>query len=83
MISGPGEIGFHDDVATKLGLEKFVLIKEPNVMSLPLQGGFRQKHRHKNADSKIGPRGWKPGRKPQENDQKSEKPQKLRDPAPT
>ncbi len=40
----------------------------------------RQKHSHRNTDSKIEPRGKKPGRKPKENYQKA---WKLRDTAPT
>jgi hypothetical protein len=43
-----------------------------------LQGGFcRQKHRHRNTDSKIGPGGRKSGRKPKENDQQPRKPKET------
>ena len=48
-----------------------------------LQGGFcRQKHRHRNGDSKIGPGGRKPGRKPKENDPKQRKPTETQGPCP-
>ncbi len=46
-----------------------------------LQGGFcRQKHSHRNTDSKIGPGGRKPSRKPKEKYQKPRKPTETQGP---
>ncbi len=50
-----------------------------------LQGGFcQQKHHHRNADPKIGPRGvGKPARNQRKTTKTPENQQKLRDPVPT
>ncbi len=46
-----------------------------NMQSLVLQGGFcRQKHSHRNADSKTDPGGRKPGRGPTEIEQNPQTP---------
>jgi hypothetical protein len=56
----------------------------PHACEGKVQGGFcRQKHGHRNADSKIGAGGQTTGWKPTGNKQNQEKQQNLRDHAPT